>query len=47
MRDLGTQSRKRGLRLEKRRGLDNETQKKQMEILERLGKILQLEQDRI
>ena len=45
MRDLGTQCRKRGLRLEKRRGLDNERQKKQMEILERLGKILQLEQD--
>ena len=45
MRDLGTQCRKRGLRLEKRRGLDNGRQKKQMEILERLGKILQLEQD--
>ena len=45
MGDLETQCRKRELRLEKRRGLDKGKQKKQMEILERLGKILQLEQD--
>ena len=45
MGDLETQCRKRELRLEMRRGLDKGRQKKQMEILERLGKILQLEQD--
>ena len=45
MRDMGTRSRKSGLRLEKRRGLGDGRQKRQTEILEGLGKALQMEQD--